>query len=170
MIGVILVVLLVAAGLIQDFIPGVLVLGQVKAPVLLALVLYYALAHSRTTLLWAAILGGILQDSLSLVPIGYSALAFCLIGLCLRRFRDVLFTRSLATAVLVGGVGHLLVLGLIQILLRLGEDWGGGSWGAGAMRLLGALIMGMVTTPVVWWLARALDERVGNLAPAQAEI
>jgi hypothetical protein len=38
------------------------------------------------------------------------------------------------------------------------------------MRLLGALIMGMVTTPVVWWLARALDERVGNLAPAQAEI
>jgi rod shape-determining protein MreD len=170
MIGVILAVLLVGAGLIQDFIPGVLVLGQVKAPILLSLVLYYALAHSRTTLLWAAILGGILQDSLSLVPIGYSALTFCLVGLWLRRFREVLFTQSLATAILVGGVGHLLVLGLIQILLRLGEDWGGGSWGSALMRLLGALIMGMVTTPVVWWLARAMDERVGNLSPTHAEI
>jgi hypothetical protein len=38
------------------------------------------------------------------------------------------------------------------------------------MRLLGALIMGMVTTPVVWWLARAMDERVGNLSPTHAEI
>ena len=115
MIGVMLAVLLVAAGLLQDFIPGALVLGQVKAPILLAVVLYYALAHSRTTFLWAAILGGILQDSLSLVPIGYSALAFCLVGLLAHRYREVLFTRSPATAVLVGGVGHVLVLGLIQI-------------------------------------------------------
>lgn len=129
MIGVILAVLLVAAGLSQDIIPGPLVLGQVKAPVLLALVLYYALGHSRVTLLWAAILGGILQDSLSLVPIGYSALSFCLVGLWLHRFRKTLFTQSLVTAMGVGGLGYVLALGLVQLLLWLGEDWGGGGSG-----------------------------------------
>lgn len=170
MIGVILAVLLVMAGLSQDLIPGPLVLGQVKAPMLLALVLYYALAHSRTTLLWAAILAGILQDSLSLVPIGYSVLVFCLIGLGARRFRSVLFTRSLATAILVGGIASPLALGSIQLLLKLGEDWSGGSWGGTVMRLVGAAIMGLLTTPLVWGIARAVDERVGNLTPAQAEI
>jgi rod shape-determining protein MreD len=170
MIGVILVILLVAAALGQDFMPGILILGQVKAPFLLAVALYYALAHSRPVFLWAAILGGILQDSLSLVPIGYSAMVYSLLGLAVRHFREVLFTRSAGTAALVGGAANLVAQGVIQILLWLGGEWGGGSWGGTLIRLAGAGLLGLVATPVVWWVARSLDERVGNVPLETVEI
>jgi len=170
MIGVILVILLVGSALCQDFLPGPLILGQVKAPFLLAVSLYYALAHSRAAFFWAAILAGILQDSLSLVPIGYSALVYSLLGLAIRYYREVLFTRSAATAALVGGAANLLAQGALQTLLWLGGEWSGGSWGTTVIRLLGAGLLGAAVTPLVWWGARAMDERVGNVMPETAEI
>lgn len=163
MTGTIMVFILAAAGLLQDLIPAPAWLGQVKVPFLGAVVFYYAVMHSRPVLLWSAVIAGILQDSLSLVPIGYSSLAFLLLGLIIFRWRGVMFRYSVVTASLVGGIGSALMIVILHVMLELGLETARGSAGWVFLRIGGAFLLGAVVTPLVWKTVYRLDELVGNL-------
>jgi hypothetical protein len=103
--------------------PGVMAylgwLGYAHAPLLLGLVLYYALTHDLFFLLTACFLAGILQDSLGLIPLGYSAFCFCVVGLVVIRSRELMFVRQWTTHLALGAVsaaGVSLALSLMLVL------------------------------------------------------
>jgi rod shape-determining protein MreD len=163
-----MILAILAAGILQDLIPGLSWLGQMKLPLLLSVALYYAVYHPRGVMLAAALAAGIVQDSLSLMPIGYSALCFCALGLVVQRLRGVLFRHSAATALLVGGCGNALATALLQWMLGLDAAYSAGPGWWFALRLAGALLVGMLVTPLVWWSALRLDQLVGNLETQEA--
>jgi rod shape-determining protein MreD len=68
-----IIVVLVSAAL-QVMIPAVVTLGHAKCPILLSVVLYYALHQDSTEMFVAAFLAGLVQDLLSIPPPGYSCL------------------------------------------------------------------------------------------------
>ena len=168
MIGVTMAFLLLAAGLLQDVLAGPLWLGQAKAPVLLAVALYYALHHERWAMLTAVVVAGILQDSISLMPIGYSSFCFCLLGLAVRNLRGILFKHSMGTAALVGGLSGALAAGFLQGMLVMGTNYETGPWWWVIWRMAGSAVLGMVAFPVAWRIARSLDQLAGNLEPQEA--
>jgi rod shape-determining protein MreD len=168
MTAAIMAVLLLVAGLLQDLIAGPLWLGQVKAPLLLAVALYYALYYERIPMLVAAVLAGIVQDSISLMPIGYSSFCFCLLGLAVQKSRGVLFKGSLETAALLGGISGALAIGFLQCMLVMGTEYASGPWWWAVWRMVGSGLLGLVAFPVTWWVAQRLDQLVGNVEPQEA--
>lgn len=154
--------LLLVAGLLQDLIPGWLWFGEVKAPCLLALVVYYALHHDRGTMLACALLAGLIQDSLSLMPIGYSALCFSLIGLLARMVRRWMLGKTWATAAIMGGVASLLATALLQAVVAWNMEYEAGPGWWIAVRWLGSVVSGAVVTPFIWFVAGRLDSLVGT--------
>lgn len=169
MIFAVMMVLLVLAGLLQDLGPSVVWLGQTKAPLLFAVAMYYAVAHGRTAMLVSAVAAGLVQDSGSLVPIGYSSLCFCVLGLGIHSFRGPILPRAVLTAALIGGGGNAFATGLLQILLIVGLDYGPGPWWWILLRLTGAAFLGAIVVPLVWRLADAADRLVGNVEPLEME-
>lgn len=164
MTAAILIFLLLLGGLLQSFVPALAWLGLSKPPFLLGVALYYALVHSRTTALAAAILAGIIQDSLSLFPVGTSALCFTVFALALHRTRETLFRDSLFTVAALGAVlSALTTLGLC--LLVSGSEGGVAApfWWV-ALKTGGTAVLGLFTAPVVWGMASWLERHVGALA------
>jgi rod shape-determining protein MreD len=153
--------LLLAAGLLQSVVPGMACLASAKAPVLLSLVFYYAVTHTRRALVWAAVLAGLIQDALSRIPVGYSSFCFLGLGLAVYAVRDLLFREHLITAALIGGAGAALMTLVLYGMLVVGgasvaEPW----WWVG-LKLGGSAVLGAMSTPAVWLAAGALDRLVG---------
>ena len=96
-------------------------LGQANAPILLGLVLYYALAHSRGTMLQAAIFAGLLQDALGMIPLGYSSFCFCVVALVVSKFKDMVFVHELVTHMLFGALASGAVTLALYGLLAQGR-------------------------------------------------
>ncbi|MDP2989436.1 MAG: hypothetical protein Q8O57_02595, partial [Kiritimatiellota bacterium] len=89
---VIMAVALLIGAVVQQVLPGLTLLGQAKAPLVLSVVLYYALHRSLALLVTAAIAGGVLCDSLEALPMGYSTTVFCVLGIVAWFYRDVVFS------------------------------------------------------------------------------
>jgi rod shape-determining protein MreD len=161
MIAAIMIFLLLVGGLLQSLIPATPVLGLSKPPFLMGVALYYALAHTRGTAVIAAILAGIMQDSLSLLPIGYSALCFVVIGIGLAETREKLFGDSLVTVAILGaGLGALTTLALylmldLNSLVEAIPIW----WVL--LKMGGAALLGLWVAPLVCLVATTLERQVG---------
>jgi len=161
--------LLLAAGVLQSLLPAFAWLGSAKPPILLAVALYYAVLHERPAMVAAALLAGVIQDSLSLLPMGYSALAFTLLGWLAHQSRQVVFRESLVTAGLLGAVGGMASTLLLCLMLVLGGDYVVGSVFWVIRKIIGAGLLGLLTMPLVWRGATALDRLVGVLEPEQQQ-
>ena len=146
----------------QTLLPPCAFLGQAKFPFLMAVVLYYALNRETYVMLVAALCAGLLQDALSYMPLGYSVCCFSVVGWIAGRFRKLVLTESLVTPVFFGGAGGTVVVLVIYVLLA--RD-GAVSYppGAVAVKVIGAGILGMISTPVLFLVARKLDLIVGNV-------
>jgi rod shape-determining protein MreD len=158
--GLALVMLLLVGAAVQAVIPTSPWTGQVAAPVLPALVVYFSLYRGGTAALVAAVLAGLFQDSLSLMPTGYSSFGFALVALMIGRYRDVMviaspLTHGVVTAVVAAG----LVVWLTLLLVVGGEMAWPGWWMVA--RVAGALALGAVCGPLVIALAAGLEERLG---------
>lgn len=161
MITAIMIFLLLLGGLLQSLIPASPVLGLSKPPFLMAVALYYALAHPRWTAVVAAILAGVVQDSMSLLPVGYSSLCFVIFGVFLAETREKLFGDSLFTvAVLGAGLGALTTLGL-YLMLSLNSLADTIPFWWVALKMGGTALLGLGVAPLVWWLASTLERGVG---------
>lgn len=160
-----LLTLLFALGcgaILQGAMPAWNTFGHAKAPVLLGLVIYYALTRDRNWMLAAAVMAGILQDALGRIPMGYSSCCFCLVGLIVQRFRDVLFGFRAMTHLMVGGLaGGGVTLLLVLLLAKDGLVEMQPGWAVS--KTIGAAALGALCTPIAFRLVETLDLKLGNL-------
>ncbi len=152
--------LLMCGAVIQAVIPASPALGQAKVPALAAIVVYYALARQRGDMLWAAILAGLVQDGLGLIPFGYSSFAFCLMALMIARFKDLVFVHETLTHMIFGvlmAAGSTLILfvlltftGLIQMPVAQALH-----------KAAGGALLGAVATPLIFHGCVRMDRLMG---------
>ena len=161
MTAVVMIFLLLVAGVLQSLTPAVVWLASSKTPFLLGVTVYYAFTHSRGVTAAAAVLAGVLQDSLSLIPVGYSA--FCLAGFAfaLHHWRGVLFRDSPLTVAVAGAVlGALMTLAL-YVMLLLGTETVSVPWWWLLLKMAGSGLLGLLAAPVVWAVARWIERHAG---------
>lgn len=159
--------MLIGGAMIQTAIPSVGWLGDAKLPVLLAVALYYALTRNFALTMSAAFFAGFLHDVLSLMPLGHSVFCFCVAAWLTGYFKNLVLTDSLFTTIIFGGIANAVIT--LSFCLMLFQD--GAivcSLGWIALKTVGALVLGMVCTPVVFSLAGRLDKLVGNVELEQS--
>jgi len=154
--------MLLAGAVIQTLSPSYAMLGQAKVPVLLSLVIYYALNRRTDVMLCAALLAGFLQDALSMIPFGYSSAVFVLAGWLVGRYRKLVMTESMVTPLFFGAAGGVGATLLLSLLLARG----------GLitfmphrvlLRTIGDGVLCMCITPVVFLVVGGLERMVGNV-------
>lgn len=161
MTAAIMVFLLLAGALFQSLMPPMAWLGLSKPPVLPAVALYYALVHPRGMAVVAAILAGVIQDTMSLFPVGTSALCLVVVGLVVVETRETMFRDSLVTVAVLGAVSAAFTtLGLYAMLSLNSLTVGTPPWWV-ALKAGGNALLGLVAAPAVWWLASTLEQHVG---------
>lgn len=161
---VIMIFLLLVGGLLQSLMPAMAWIGLTKPPFLLAVALYFALVHTRGMALAAAILAGIIQDSLSLFPIGYSSLCFVVFAAVLTRTRETLFRDSFVTLAILGGLLSAVATLMLYLMLRINTlPVNLPLWWVG-LKMGGSALLGLVVAPMVWWLASGLERHIGVVA------
>ncbi len=154
--------LLVLGGtLLQGAIPGPAVLGQARFPILLGLVLYLALNRTWVEMMVVAVVAGLLHDSLSMVPLGYTSVLYCICALVAYRCRPVVVSDSLLTAACFGVPGAVGVTALVWLLLAK-EQLVDISFGMGLLRMGGAGVLAAVTVPVVFLFCAKSFEAIGE--------
>ena len=153
--------LMLVAGVLQSLIPAAGWLASSKTPFLLGVALYYALTHSRGMTAVAAVLAGIMQDSLSLIPVGFSAFCFAGVALTVHHLRGVLFRDSALTVMVLGALLGALTTLALYVMLLLGTDMVSVTAGWLLMKLAGSALLGLVTAPVVWAVAGLIERMVG---------
>jgi rod shape-determining protein MreD len=159
---ILMILLLMAGAILQTLSPAYAILGQVKIPIILSFVIYYALNRNTNTMLIAALLAGIIQDSLSLSPLGYSSAIFIIVGWLISQYQGIVMADSFMTSVIFGAIAgtavtlmHALLLahgGLINIIPFLL-----------LLRMLGSGFLCALITPLVFLLTKTLDQAVGNI-------
>lgn len=162
MTPVVMVMTLMLGAVVQTLSPAYPALGQAKAPVLLAVVVYYALNRTSAVMVCAALLAGFLQDALSSIPLGYSSAVFVVAGWLISRYRNLVNTESAVTPLFFGAIAGSSVLLLMTLLLaRAGLVYI--MPGRLLLKLLGAGFLCMLATFVVFLLLGALERMVGNV-------
>ena len=155
---------LMGAVMVEMLCPVWIFMGQAKPPLVMSVVLYYALNRPLALMLSAAVLGGVLNDSINALPLGYSSLCLVGIGLVARSYRDVVFSGRWITHMVFGamaGVGLTLVLfGLLWLTDSGGREMSG-VWVS--LKVLGVGIYSVALVPVVCRVMERLDHMVGNM-------
>lgn len=159
-----MVFLLLAGALLQSLVPAAAWLGLSKPPILPAVALYYALFHPRGTAVTAAILAGLMQDTMSLFPVGTSALCLVVFALFVVETRETMFRDSALTVAVLGAgsaafttVGLAVMLSLNTLSVDMPLWWV-------ALKTGGNALLGLVVAPLVWWMASTLEQHVGITA------
>ncbi len=155
-----LLFLLVAGAALQSLFPAVAWLGYANVPVLCSVAIYFTLFRGGATMLVVAVLAGLFQDSLTLIPIGYSSFGFAVGCLVIERFRDVMILQSPLTHMVLTAGLHLFVTALLSILLVQGGLIAWQPWWL-LLKLPGAVVLGLVTGPIVIGMIHALEEKLG---------
>lgn len=149
---------LLAAGLIQALLPDWNLPVPVKLPLLLAATVYFALHTGRSRALYAAVLAGFIHDTFCPVPFGISIPFFLILTLNVILVRQDVFADRLLTYVIFGAMGALLqtvYFGTVLGVTGLRPVYAG----ALAGRMLGSLIAGALTGPLVYLLISQVHRR-----------
>lgn len=139
---------MIVGALIQLFFPAWAWFGGVKPPVLLALMLYYALRRSSQGM-WVVLIGAaILQDGLDLGGFGPALIGFPLVGVVVHRIRKHVFIDGLVAQIVLGALGSMMVMWVAALFYRI-TGVRPVSVGYAFLRILGAGILGMIVFPLV---------------------
>lgn len=160
---------LLAGAILEATLPPAAFFGGARAPVLLGVVLYYALNRSGAMASAAGVCAGIVRDGVLGLPLGCSAFFFLVFGWFIagRRWRWFLqtwFTR----ATLGAACGAVLTWG-VYLCLRLG-GWleSGASFGHILMRAAGVALLGAFSAMAIVPCMERLDRMLGNISlPAE---
>ena len=115
---VVMVFVVAVSALLQITMPAFAVLGNVKFPFLLAVVLYYSMNRDTLSMLAAAFLAGLLQDILTpMMPLGYSIICFSIAGWVVGLFRHLVLTDSLVICSVYGSLAGVVSIFLMYFLL-----------------------------------------------------
>ena len=159
---IIMLCFLIGGAVIQTVVPSSAFIGGAKLPVLLSFVLYYALTRSVVSTMIAAFLAGFLHDVLSQIPLGHSVFCFCIAGWLAGYFRNMVLSDSIFTTLIFGGIANAITT-VFFFLMLVQEDLIKYSYGMIALKIFGALLLGMICTPIVFHLAGWIDRLVGNV-------
>jgi rod shape-determining protein MreD len=161
--AVVAIFAVVMGAALQALLPAWSGMGYAKTPILLGIVLYYALTRRRATALSIALLTGFFKDALSLSPLGCSALPFVLIAYVLNHYREEVFILHPITHVIFGAAAAMAADLLAALLLAASVP--GANLGVSSVmaRSLGSALLGAAATPLVYRLLWSLDLALGNV-------
>ncbi len=153
---------LLAGAVIEAVLPTWAFMAQASAPIILGMVLYYALYYPRSYGLTAAVLGGLLQDSLGLVPLGYAAVCFSVVAVLVAGFRELMFMHEWLSRMWIGALAAAGYTFFLYLLLKGSGLVGvGGAWIV--LRLIGSALLGAGCVPLVMSLMETMDRKLGNV-------
>ena len=122
MIHLALIFSILVAAVAQGMLPAWGTLGEAKTPIVLGVVMYYALNRTHGLMLLAGGIGGIVLDCIGNTPLGFSSFYFCVIGLFLNQFRGKLFGSRWITQAWLGTLcGGLMIPVSFVVLVTLGR-------------------------------------------------
>ena len=151
---------LIAGGTLQVLMPAWRHMGQPSFPFVLGVVLFAALTKKSRYFVAVALLGGLLEDSLSLAPLGFSSCAFLVAGSVAVLLRMDFFTYKATTISVVGALCAAVSTGAMAVLLQM-KGLVGLSLTAMAWRMLGSAVLGAILIPVLFGLMRGVERRLG---------
>jgi rod shape-determining protein MreD len=152
---------LIAGGTLQVVVPAWRHMGQPAFPFLLGVVLYAAVNKKPRYFVATALLAGLVEDSLSLAPLGYSACAFLAAGGLALLLREDFFADKTRTVIWFGALCAATSTGTMALLLRL-KGLVALSGGEIFWRMAGSAILGAVLIPLLFGMMRGLERRLGT--------
>ncbi|MDD5482194.1 MAG: hypothetical protein PHP98_00885 [Kiritimatiellae bacterium] len=159
------VIMMMAIGfgvVIEQTIPAPAFIGFARPPVLASVAAYFALTHSAPAMLSAALLGGIISDSIGALPPGGSTLAFAAFGTVLYYYRHAVFSGKPMTNVFLGAViGAGVPLIVLFFLLFSGRTPFCFQPGLFILKLIGTTIYGAFFFPAIYFLLKKLELMTG---------
>jgi len=156
-----LVFWLIAGGTLQVMVPAWRHMGQPAFPFLLGVVLYTAVNKKHRYFVMTALLAGVLDDSLSLAPLGFSACAFLAAGGLAVLLREDFYADKASTVMWFGALCAATSTGTMALLLRM-KGLVALSGGEIFWRMTGSAILGAVLIPLLFALMRGLERRLGT--------
>lgn len=162
-----LFVTLLAAAL-QATVPATPLTGYAPLPFLLGVVIQRALLHRPARMLRAAVLLGLLSDSLGMTPLGFSSFCFAAIGLLIVHFRDMMTVRAWTTHAFVGAAAAFVTT-VATWLLIVGDGALQWPWPWTLFKLFGALVNGALLVPLIVETLRRLDHLTGHVPREEAQ-
>ncbi len=162
MTWVVMILVVLGGAIVQMLLPAAAWLGHTKAPVLLGVVLYYALNREWNVMATAAVFAGFVMDVLSPVPVGYSVVCFLIVAWVASRFRGLVMNEAAVTAAFFGFVAAMVMTLVVFVLLRQAGLIEGAVW-VGLLKSVGCALSAAVSTPLVFLLVGRLDRWVGNV-------
>ena len=152
---------LIAGGTLQVVVPAWRHMGQPAFPFLLGVALYAAVNKKARYFVLTALLGGMLEDALSLAPLGCSACAFLAAGGLAMLLRVDFYADKARTVMGFGALCAAASTGVMALLLRM-KGLVVLSGGETLWRMAGAAVLAAVTMPVLFGLMRGLERRLGT--------
>lgn len=139
--------LLLTGSLIQTMLPPWNAFGGIELPVLTGILICIALHAECASVLYAAVLTGLLHDALSPAPLGLSIPFFILLSAAIHRIRHEVFN-DLAVTYAICGAGAALLNAVYYTLVFLLSGLRPMSFSLVVVRLAGGLIAGVVIVPL----------------------
>lgn len=156
-----LIFALFIAAVVQAMLPTTAWSGWAPAPVMCGLVLYYALTRPRHLVLEAALLAGLIEDSLSQMPLGTSSFGYAVAGLIIENYREDVVVNQWTTHVVFGALVNVAVT-LFAMLMLIKDGLIQPPLVYAVLRLIGAFILGGLVSPVVFALMERLENALGH--------
>lgn len=156
---VIIMILAIGLGiLIEQALPSSIFTGFARPPILALVVAYFALTHSAPMMLLAALLGGIISDGISSLPLGTSPLAFAAVGTVLYYCRHTVFRGKPVTNIFLGAmIGISVPFVVFLLLLFLGRTPYSFQPGLLFLKIVGTMIYGAIFFPATYALLKRLE-------------
>ena len=152
---------LIAGGTAQVLVPAWRHMGQPAFPFLLGVSLYAAVNQKPRYFVVAAFLAGVLEDSMSLAPLGCSACAFLVAGGLAMLLREDFYADKARIVMGFGALCAAASTGMMGLLLRT-QGLVSLSGGELARRMAGSAVLGAVMMPVLFGLMRGLERLLGT--------
>lgn len=151
---------IIAGGTLQVLMPAWRHMGQPAFPFLLGVVVYAAVNKKPRYFVATAILGGLVEDSLSLAPLGFSACAFLVAGGLAVLLRADFFAYKARIVSAFGALCAATATGVMAVMLR-SQGWIDLAARAIAWRMAGSAVLGAILVPVLFGMIRGLERRLG---------
>ncbi len=166
MTTVIFIFVTLLAAALQAAVPTFASTGYAPLPFLLGVVIYYALMHRPSRMLQAAVLIGLLDDSLGQMPLGFSSFCYATICLVVARFRDAMTVRSWITQAFLGATANFATTFFTWLLLaKDGELHWPIHWLL--FKFAGSFVNGALLVPVIFAALFKLDNMLGHTHDAE---
>ncbi len=151
---------LIVGGTLQAAVPAWRHMGQPAFPFLLGVVLYVAVNKKARYFVAVALLAGLVEDSLSLAPLGCSACAFLVAGGLALLLRADFFADKASTAMWFGALCASASTGTMALLLKM-KGLVGLSGGEIFWRMAGSAVLGAVLVPLLFGMIRGMERVLG---------